>query len=51
MRLACAKRCGMMQFLANLKCPNCFNVETYGTEQDVCDCRLRVMRELRIKWE
>jgi hypothetical protein len=51
MRLTCAKRCHMMEFLANLKCPNCFSVETYGKEQDLCDCRLRLTRGLRIKWE
>jgi hypothetical protein len=50
-RLPYTKRCHIMEFLANLKCPNCFSVETSGTEQDLCNCRLRVTRELRIKWE
>ncbi len=51
MKIGCAKRCRMMQFLANLKCPNCFSVETYGEEQDLCDCRVRVTRGLQNKWE
>ena len=51
MKPTCAKRCEMMQFLANLKCPNCFSVETHGKEQDLCDCRLKVTGELRMKWE
>jgi hypothetical protein len=51
MKPLCAKRCEMMQFLANLKCPNCFSAETYGKEQDLCDCRLRVTGEFRMKWE
>jgi hypothetical protein len=51
MKLTCAERCETIQFLANLKCPNCFDVRTYVTEQDLCDCRLRVTGELRMKWE
>ncbi len=51
MKLTCAKRCGIMELLANLKCPNCFSIEAHSTEQDLCDCTLKVTRELRIKWE
>ncbi len=51
MKLTCARRCGMMELLANLKCPNCFSIEAHGTGQDLCDCTLRMTRELRIKWE
>jgi hypothetical protein len=42
MKLSCVKKCHILEFLANLKCPNCFNVETYGSEQNnKCGCRLR----------
>ena len=51
MKYTCAKRCEMMQILANLKSPNCFSVGTYVTEQNLCDCRLRVTGDLRMKWE
>jgi hypothetical protein len=48
MKLPCVKRCRILEFLANLKCPNCFSVETYGGEQNnKCGCRLRNEPTLR----
>jgi len=47
MKLSCAKKCRILEFLVNLKCPSCFTVETYGGEEDRCDCRLRSGSRLR----
>ncbi len=47
MKLSCAKKCRIVEFLANFKCPSCFTVETYGKEDGKCDCRLRSGSRLR----
>lgn len=47
MKLSCGKKCRILEFLVNLKCPSCFTVETYGTEEGKCDCRLRGGSRLR----
>jgi len=41
MKLPCVKKCHILEFLVNLKCPNCFTVEAYGGEENKCDCRLK----------
>jgi hypothetical protein len=51
MKLTCAKRCHIIEFLANLKCPNCFGSETYVNEQNDCECRLTAKTDLRLRWE
>jgi hypothetical protein len=47
MKLSCAKKCRIVEFFANFKCPNCFTVETYSGEGDTCDCRLKGGSRLR----
>ncbi len=47
MKLSCTKKCRILEFLVNLKCPSCFTVETNGREEDNCDCRLRGGSRLR----
>jgi hypothetical protein len=51
MKLSCAKRCHLVEILANIKCPNCFRSETYGDEQDDCECRLTLNPDLEVGWE
>ena len=47
MKLLVVKKCRILEFLANFKCPNCFSVEIYGSEQNRCDCRLKNEPALR----
>ena len=51
MKLTCAKRCHMIEILANLKCPNCFGSETHSNEQNDCECRLTIKPDLRLRYE
>jgi hypothetical protein len=47
MKLSCAKKCRIVKFFANFKCPNCFSVEACGMEEGKCDCRLKGGPRLR----
>jgi len=51
MKLTCAKRCRVIEFLANFKCPRCFSAETYSDEQNSCECRLTVNSDLGFRWD
>jgi hypothetical protein len=51
MKLTCAKRCRVIEFLANLKCPRCFSSEIYSDEKSNCECRLTASADLRLRWD
>jgi hypothetical protein len=51
MKLTCAKRCRVIEFLANLKCPRCFQAEPVAREQENCECRLTGSSDLGLRWE
>jgi hypothetical protein len=51
MKLTCVKRCRVIGFLANIKCPRCFKAEPYGDEQNDCECRLTASSDLGLRWE
>jgi hypothetical protein len=51
MKLTCAQRCRVIEFLANFKCPRCFSSETYSDEQNNCECRLKVNSDLSLRYE
>ena len=60
MKISCVGRCRIEEFLANLKCPNCFSVKVKDREGGVgnaqsqgCQCQVEMRREemLYPRWE
>ncbi len=60
MNMSCAKRCRIEEFLANLKCPDCFNVKAKAgkgelqkiAESQDCQCQVGIKsEELLHRWD
>jgi hypothetical protein len=51
MKISCQERCSFTQWLANIKCPDCFGVEVNLEEGETCNCKLKIKQGLEKRWK
>lgn len=59
MRLSCGQWCKIKEFIANLKCPNCFSTKVNLCDDEVeenaeceeCDCKFSFKPDVPGSWE